>query len=200
MISQIDYLLIDFRGSAASFYALETYLIGLQPKSDKELVTYQSIESELASSSANRKTVESLVGQRISGLEWTSLSMLYLLISFFLLDLNTARKILPALLTSGLLTAVFLLLMLLREIDVLHWQEGSWIWQPLNDLFISLGLVPYYPLPVLSKKRISLKEGSEIRVAYYGDAYPDFTHKKVVTMTVSKDFYSELEQNRPKRS
>ena len=77
-------------------------------------------------------------------------------------------------------TASVMLLLVIRELDSLRWKEHGWIWEPLEDLFSDLDLLPYYPAEVISEGRAVPKKEAKVRIAYYPKQYPDFTGKKII--------------------
>lgn len=81
-------------------------------------------------------------------------------------------------LTILLSTSSFIFILILRDLDGLFWKEQDWIWEPLNQLFSELDLIPYYPVDVIKQKRAKLEKGLKIRVAYYPNPYPDQSGKK----------------------
>lgn len=182
LIDQIDYYLEDFRYSQQSFTNLYRYLINLEPRNKRQETVYDAIVNLLNNSMANRKHVETLVKQKMFTFEWISILMLLGLIIFLVFNINSGSAY-SVLLSALLASASIILVFVLRDLDSLRWKEQSAIWEPLNSLFISLNLLPYYPKEVINRRGVQLTRGQEMRVVEYPDPYPEMTHKIVTVHT-----------------
>lgn len=183
LITQIDYKITDFHESTKAFKTLDIYVLGLHPTSDKQLAMYESMVQQLADSLINRKLVGTYARQKMTGLEWVSIISLHTLIAFFVLSFND-RKLSSSLLSTVLVVAGFIMILVLKELNNLTWQENDWIWQPLHNLFIDLDLLPYYPEMVIDQRRARVAPGSEVRICHYNKPYPDMSDNEVHVMTL----------------
>jgi hypothetical protein len=178
LILQIDYMLTDFRHSSKQFNKIYEYIISIEPKTDKQTKIYEAMLEVSEQSFENRKLIEVLVVQKMTALEWVCLFALEIVIAFSLFSFNY-RNLFESIFTSILATSGIALLIVLRKLDELDWQEHRWIWTPLNNLFLSLDLLPYYPDAVLSEKRAILPRNQKIRVCHYHKPYPDMTGNEI---------------------
>lgn len=186
LMDQIDYKLIDFDKSGDSFRELYDYLLDLKPDTKKQETIYSQILTLLNEMSSNRKRVETTILDKISSYEWIGLIALLILSDVLILNLNinTTFSIIAS---TTLAVIALLLLLVLRDLNLLRWKVQDWIWDPLHNLFLSLGLLPYYSEFVLQYGEARPPEGSKIRVARYARAYPDMSGKIIEEITVGHD-------------
>jgi hypothetical protein len=128
--------------------------------------------------STYRSLIEAAVGQAMSPLEWSGLSLLLLILLGLIAVLpgGTALGALVAGVLAGTLTT---LMILLRKLDLLRWHERVTIWEPTTRLFRNMGLYPYVPRLVINDDRY--RPTGLIRVVDYPDPYPNRT-SKIVTV------------------
>ncbi|MCL5432649.1 MAG: hypothetical protein M1524_00850 [Patescibacteria group bacterium] len=178
LTDQIDYYLEDFKYSNKSFKELYRYIVSLKPKNAQENYAYSNMLSALSSSSINRKRVETFVQNKILIIEWIVVLILLVLELFFIFYFNSGDLI-SIILSTLLSTSAIVLVLILKDFDNLKRNEDKWIWEPLGNLFQSLGLVPYYPMATIKDNRAKIRKGEKIRVAEYPNNYPDMSDKKV---------------------
>jgi hypothetical protein len=182
LITQIDYKITDdYHESTHAFQELYEYILGLSPTNDKQLAVYQSMITTLNSSGNNRKLVGTLVRQKMTNLEWSSVIGLHTFIAYILFTFVTGSIVL-SILTSLIVVAGFIMIIVLYQLNNLTWQENEWIWRPLHNLFLDLGLLPYYPEIVLDSRRAIVPKGTKIRVCRYNKPYPDMTDNEIHTL------------------
>lgn len=177
LIAQLDYFLVDFSKSNMVFRDLFQYLVRLKTTNEKEKEAYGNMMDKLDDALKSRKIIESKVRSRMSQFEWVSLIILLAVILLCLFFLNT-NTVFTSIVISLLATSAVLLLLILRDLETFRWKEQTSIWDPIGREFEELGLLPYYPRGVISKKRITPRKG-KIRVATYAHPYPDMRDKKV---------------------
>jgi hypothetical protein len=183
LIVQVDYKIADdFHESSNAFHYLYTYILELKPSSDKQVSIYESMLGILGSSANNRKLVGALVRQKVTRLEWASVLSLNLLIALILFIFHD-NTLLSSLITSIIVVSSFIMIVVLYELNSLTWQEKEWIWIPLYNLFLDLGLLPYYPEPAIDQGRAFIPKGSKIRVCRYNRPYPDMSAKEIHIVT-----------------
>jgi hypothetical protein len=177
MQDQIDYRLRDFDRSAPSHLRILRHVAAAAADDDAgSAIIREQMLTLILQTNANRTQVETSVGGGLSKAEWTCIfalfALLYLTLPFF--DTGTVfGSLLVAMLSATL--AVFVAI--LWKVDHLRWQEGEWIWKPLDRLFRNIGRLPYYPKPLLEEKRAS--PVGRIRVADYPQPYPEVEGKVV---------------------
>jgi hypothetical protein len=182
LMDQIDYYLEDFKYSNKTFIRLYEHIVSLDPKTVQQNLAYSNMLSALSNSSINRKKVETFVQSKVLNFEWGVVLALLLLELFFIFYFNSGN-IISIILSTLLATAAITLVLILRDFDTLKRSEDKWIWEPLGNLFHSLGLVPYYPESAVKRKRAKIHKGEKIRIAEYPDVYPDMNNKRVEEVT-----------------
>jgi hypothetical protein len=174
---QIDFRLVDFERSTPSFLALFKRVRGLEPTSIREEITYDHLLGICTAASERRKQLEALVRQRVSPVEWVTLLALLAALWGLMLAAN-GGPIVSGLLGGVLVASLAGLLVLLQHLDEFRWQEGEAIWNPLHNLFLTLDLLPYYPLDTLRTGRLDPPTG-QVRLVDYPHPYPDMTDKTI---------------------
>jgi hypothetical protein len=117
-----------------------------------------------------RALIEAAVGQAMSPLEWSGLSLLLLILLGLIAVLpgGTALGALVAGVLAGTLTT---LMILLRQLDLLRWHEKVTIWEPTTRLFRNMGHHPYVPRLVIEDGRY--RPTGLVRIVDYPDPYPE---------------------------
>jgi len=184
LIAQIDYELKDFDLSYPQFGALFEQVQNLNTGSEKEKEAYSLILDNLNELSIGRQKIGALVNAAISKIEWIILISLEMIMIVSLVALNSANGLSFLIVMLLVMTSLFILELTYR-IDTLNWKEQHMIWEPLQDLFVQIGRLPYLPQVIIKKGRAVLKY-SRVRVAYYDKRYPDLTGKKVIETGITK--------------
>lgn len=183
IIKTIDYALDDYHKADKEFLALYDHVVSLKPKNTRQTEVYGSLLGCINKANENRNSIGYRVRNKMQKYEWFSLVGLLATVVFIVFYINDGS--LSFMIISVLIsTASVMLLLLVRELDSLRWKEQKWIWEPLEDVFSDLGLLPYYPEEVLRSDRVTPKKGTKVRIAYYPKPYPDFSGKKVVTKII----------------
>lgn len=178
LIDQVDYLLPDFKYSNKSFLKLFEYINNLKPVNKREEVAYENLTAVMVDSVRNRKLVETLTQETLSKFEWLSIISLLSVILILIFSIND-RSVISIISSILLSTSAVVLVAILRDLDNLRWKEQSWIWEPLEQLFNELELLPYYPKDLINQGRVKLDRGHKIRLVDYQNKYPDMTGKKI---------------------
>jgi hypothetical protein len=178
LVAELDYRLDDFNLTTPEFRKIYDYVLSFEPKGEKQSVVFEIMLGCLSESSQLRKQVETSVRQRMTKLEWFSISALLGLLSYTMAIISDVSISGMVIVFVTVLTAI-ILMVVLWQLDTLKWQAERWIWQPLHDLFVSMDLLPYYPEPAIRSGEVHVKKGEDIRVAYYNNPYPDITDKEV---------------------
>ena len=187
LISQLDYKLEDFnKESPKKLRELHSFLNKLGIKNEIQTNAKDKLFDNLEDLLTLQKQVEYQVRNKMLFYEWISLLLLGGVIEFCLFYANDG-SIISIIITSLLSASLVLLLLVLKELDSLKWQEQNWIWQPLSQLFSELDLLPYFPEDVFQQKRIKLedfKEAKKIRIAHYPHPYPNMNSKTIEIVTL----------------
>lgn len=178
LVNSIDYELVDYEKSVSKFNELFDFFVKIEPKTESQKAAYDNIIGALKESSVNKKEIIHWMNEKMLIFEWGSLLILgfIILISLFIINNNSTISVLITVLLG---TSLILFLSILRKLDNLRWKEESWIWNPLIQLFIELGLSPYIPKSVLDKRGLKLKKGITYRIVRYPSPYPDFSDKTI---------------------
>jgi hypothetical protein len=178
LTDQIDYRLVDYHLAADSFLELVEAVYALNPSTRQEEVVYKELVGLGIGMGTFRALIEAAVGQAMSPLEWTGLSLLLLLL-LGLIAVLPGGTILGALVAGVLAGTLTTLMILLRKLDLLRWHERVTIWEPTTRMFRNMGRDPYVPRLVIDSGRY-LPTG-RVRVVDYPDPYP-MRSTKIVTV------------------
>lgn len=183
LIDQLDYFLSDFKYSSKTYFELFDYVLELPTKTEVQKSLYGNMVNALHDGLKQRKNVEALVSDRMSFFEWFSILTLLcinIFFSFYMNDGSWVTMMAAVLISISAIVITFVL----RDLDILRWKEDTWIWEPLENLFKEMDLLPYYPEDVVKSKRASVEKGSSIRIAKYPNKYPDMSDKKIEEIVV----------------
>jgi len=160
--TQIDYELVDYEKSTPKFLKLYQFILDLKANTDIKKESKGQMMNDARDSIKNQKEVIYWVNDQMQKFEWISLTSLCAIIMWCLFYINNgtiiAQVVIPVLGVS-----LVLLLLVLRDLNKLYWQEKHWDWLPLADLFIELDLIPYFPEELFTLKRIKLKDLKHIK-------------------------------------
>lgn len=180
LTSEVDYRLVDHHLSNPAHQNLSTAIYRLDPKNQEQIGVYRELLRVCIEVGSNRSIIESITGQSLSALEWSSLILLLLLLIalFAAIPGGTIFGALAAGVMAGTLAT---LMILLRKLDLLRWHERVAIWEPATRLFRQMGFDPYVPRYVIESGRY--RPTGRVRVVDYPDPYPDRSNK-IVTVEV----------------
>jgi hypothetical protein len=178
LIEQVDYSLDDFKLSEPAFQEVFDYVIGLKPDGVEQKECYKKMIDALSDISTTRTRIETLAVARLSVHEWVA-TIAFLVVTIVSLYFMSDGDLISSIVFSAVVGALILLVVILFESDKLKWDKDQWTWQPLHDLFINIGLLPYYPGDAVARGEIKLPHQEKIRIAKYHDKYPDMSHKEV---------------------
>lgn len=176
LTSEIDYRLVDHHLSAPAHVELITAIFLMEPQNQEQIGVYRELLRVCVEVGANRSIIESITGQSLSALEWSSLLLLLLILIGLIAGIPGATPLgaVAAGVLAGTLTA---LMVLLRKLDQLRWHERVSIWEPATRLFRQMDLDPYVPRHVVESGRY--RPTGWVRLVDYPDPYPDRSHKIV---------------------
>jgi hypothetical protein len=177
LTDQIDYRLVDYHLASDSFLELVEAVYALDPATRQQEVVYKELVRLGIEMGTYRSLIEAAVGQAMSPLEWSGLSLLLLLL-LGLIAVLPGGTVLGALVAGVLAGTLTTLMILLRKLDLLRWHERVTIWEPTTRLFRNMGQHPYVPRLVIDDDRY--RPSGLIRVVAYPDPYPDRSTKIVV--------------------
>ena len=180
LMTCMDYKSVDYAKSAPAFRKLFEHTMKIEPKSGdaQQGMTYSHLVRLVDEISKARTRIEATVKERVSAFEWMTVAILLLLVIYFVFSLNSGGWV-SAVITSFIATALLMLIIILNSLDSLEWKEDKWFWVPIEELFIGLDLLPYYPRILVDTGRLKLAEGKSVRLADYPHPYPDISDRKV---------------------
>jgi hypothetical protein len=188
LINQIDFYLPDYYRSMPTNIAVFRYISELKGKDDGQLSIINHMIEEGRGMLQNMKDISHLVRDRMLRIEWASLGLLALIIWVCLFALNTGT-VLSLIVMPLVAVAIFLLLLIIYDLDNLTWQERRWIWLPLSELFLELDLVPYFVKDLFIEDRMEYKELSHLaayRLGIFPHPYPDNRDKIIKLVKIKK--------------
>ena len=188
LILQLDYKLPDFEMTFPPLKDLYNLLEKMVAKSKLQDKIRECVIENLYDLIKIHKQVSYQAKAKMMSYEWLSLLILGGTIIFCLFYFNDG-SIVSVIITALVSTSLFFLLLILRELDTLQWQERRWIWRPISLLFLELDLIPYFPEDLFKDGRIKSKHISylqKVRIARYPNPYPDMSGKTVEVVEVSK--------------
>lgn len=179
LIVQLDYMLKDFDKNTPELMKLYRYCTSLKASNSQSSSKNKMVDGveELLKT---QKEIIYWVKDKMMVFEWISTITLLSVIIFCLFSISDGSLVyiinLPL-----ICTALILLVLVLRDINSLHWQEAGWIWNRLIDLYTEIDLIPYFPEGIIGGRvsRGSLNLPSKYRLATYAHPYPDMTDKEV---------------------
>lgn len=188
LVSTVDYELTDFYKTGLQFMKLYEYVAELKTKNEEELNIKIAMMAQLEEMTRLRKVIEFNLSDKMQAYERGSIVLLSFATLFCLLYIND-QSVASLILIPVLETVIIIILVTIIDLDSLRWQERGWIWKPVTNLFITLGLIPYFPQDVIKEKRVPkslLSKLSEYRVATYKNPYPNISDKKIDVMRNNK--------------
>ncbi|MBI2630507.1 hypothetical protein HYW76_05385 [Candidatus Pacearchaeota archaeon] len=182
LTAQIDYKLIDFdKVDSKKIDNLFIFIEKLNTRFREQEELQKKMLDGLSELLKIQKEINYQIKNKMLNYEWITLVGLYIIMFFCLFYIN-AGSVSSILMISFLTASLGLLLIVLKELDSLEWQEQDWIWEPLSTLFIEIGLLPYFPEEIFKRGRLNLKgirHLKEIRIAHYPNPYPDMRRKSI---------------------
>lgn len=174
--SAFDFELIDFAKSThTQFRAIETFMVELPYKENMSSV-HQNIRSNMDTIVTARQQLTVLGTKTLSPFQWTILSALAGLFVFSLYGLRSGELFFDVV-TIVISSSVVLILLLIRDLDLYIWNEQTFGWDVFQDIFKSIGQLPYYPAEAIESGRVSTLE-KEYRVGRYID-FPKSRERKI---------------------
>jgi hypothetical protein len=157
------------------------FVLQLKPRTSLQKEAQKKIIDNVRTILQHRKRIIYNVHNKMFIFEWIALLGLYIIFIVLMFQLNDGSG-LAMLILPILATVLTLLLLILQNLNNLRWQESSWIWKQLSNLFLELDLLPYFADEIIYKKRISKKHLNRIkkyRIGIFPYKYPEVRDKKI---------------------
>lgn len=178
LIMQMDYRLKDFKETDRGFTDLAEYLVALKVSRSEQTEAKDKILDLIPSAQEKRYNMQTLISEGVARSEWVTILSLYAITIYSFLMFKTP-DIVSVLIGALVCTASTMLVLILHKLDSLSYRSSEKIAEPIQRLFIDLGLMPYYSRPMLASGRVKPIEGIKVRVASYPNKYPDMAGKEV---------------------
>ena len=160
-----DFELIDFAKSThTKFKTIETFMVELPYKENMSSV-HQNIRGNMDVITIARQQLIVLGTKTLSSLQWTILYALAALFIFSLYGLRTGELFFD-IVTVTISSSVVLILFLIHDLDLYIWNEQTFGWDVFQNIFLSMGKLPYYPAESIEKGRVHPLE-KEYRIGTY---------------------------------
>lgn len=175
--SALDFELSEYvERTKNQFGALLSFLDNISPKGGKEMELLGNIQDKKDLMIRTRLEITLVARKVVTGLHWTVLISLDVLLIFLLLSLRDGNIVL-SLITGVLSASLYLVLVLLHEIDSNVFLEEMLAYQDTQMVFEAIGTMKYLPEIALKNKRVS-RPKEDYRVGVLKN-YPDSTERDI---------------------
>mgnify|MGYP001575915911 FL=1 len=141
---------------------------------------HQNIRSNMDVIITARQQLTVLGAKTLSLFQWAILWALAGLLIFSPYGLRTGELFFD-IVTVAISSSVILILFLIRDLDLYIWNEQTFGWDVFQNIFMSIGQLPYYPAEAIESARIHPNE-KEYRVGRYVD-FPKSRERKIEVIT-----------------
>ncbi len=174
----LDYKIFDYYKTEKEFDEIIDYIKSFELTTNKQQSVYESILGMLSDISNARVECISLIGEKLSKIEWLVFLLFSSIIAVCLILINTGVFV-SIFIISILLLSLVLLLGLLYSLDNLSWKEEERTFEPYSKTFEAMNLLRYYPKDVIDNNLVYPPEDKDYRVAIFPNPYPDFSNMKI---------------------
>ena len=188
LTDQVDYRLIDYHRASPSFRQLTSAVYALRPSTGEQKEIYRELVGLCIEMTKDRALIEAATGQSMSLIEWSGLSLLFILL-LGLISVLPGGALVGSLAAGVLAGTLWTLMSLLRKLDLLRWHERVAIWEPTTRLFRSIGMDPYVPKEVIESGRY--RPTGRIRVVEYQAPYPNRQSKAITVEELGVDLHPD---------
>jgi len=185
LTKNLDYKVEDYYRTEKELDDLVDYIKSIDLKTNKQQSVYESILGMLSDISNARVECISLIGERLSKIEWAVFLFFSIIITICLILINTGVLV-SIFIVSILVLSLVLLLGLLYSLDNLSWKEAERTFEPYSKTFEAMGLLRYYPKEVIDSKIVTPPKDKDYRIAICPNPYPDFRGMHVEVVKVVK--------------
>ena len=171
-----DFEIIDYaRETGPEFAAIQKMLQELPLKSNLDEV-YGKIREAIGDITTARQQLLVLSTKTLSILQWLALFMLGGILIFSLYGLRSGHLFFDVV-TVAISSSIILILLLIRELDLYIWNEKTFGYDIFENVFKSVGHLPYYPIESLREGRFHPVEKG-YRVGIFVD-FPKSSERKI---------------------
>ncbi|OGG61020.1 hypothetical protein A3C86_04140 [Candidatus Kaiserbacteria bacterium RIFCSPHIGHO2_02_FULL_49_16] len=171
-----DFEIIDYAKSTNDkFKSVEAFMIEL-PYNKYFDTLHGVIRENMGSIIAARQQLTVLGTKCLSAFQWIILWALAFSFIFSLYGLRTGELFFDVV-TVVISSSAVLLLLLIRDLDLYVWNEKTFCFDIFENIFKSIGQLPYYPAEAVEVGRVYPSE-KEYRIGRYAD-FPKSTERKI---------------------
>lgn len=171
-----DYEIIDYaRQTSVEFDNVANFVSKVGIKKDKDML-YEKIRETIEKITELRQQLIVLGTRALSFFQWTVLLVLAVLVVTSLYGLRTG-EIFFDIVTVLVSSSIVLILFLIRDLDLYIWNEKTFGYYIFQNVFKSIGRLPYYPEESILNRRIHPAE-EKYRMGVFTD-FPKTLEKKI---------------------
>jgi len=176
IIHAFDFEIIDYAKSTNDkFKSVETFMMEL-PYNKYFDTLHGVIRENMGSIVTSRQQLTVLGTKCLSAFQWIILWALAISFIFSLYGLRTGELFFD-LVTVVISSSAVLILMLIRDLDLYVWNEKTFCFDIFENIFKSIGQLPYYPAEAVKAGRVYPEE-KEYRIGRYVD-FPKSAERKI---------------------
>ncbi len=158
-ISSLNYKIEDYvNRTRKEFKKLVDVISGVDPSNEKGATLIQTLHGELNQVMELRQEGVLAAKTVVTKSHWFILVLITLLVDTMLLSLRNANFF-PSLLISVLITATYLLLLLIYEVDTNRFLEEKLAYEGSQRVFDAIGRLEYYPEEAIEVGAVPKNEG-----------------------------------------
>ena len=181
-VQAFDPEIIDYaKSTTAEFENIRTFTTDLPYKEDQATL-HGVIRGNVDSIIAARQQLTVLGTKCLSSFQWIILWALATSFIFSLYGLRTGELFFD-LVTVVISSSAVLILLLIHDLDLYIWNEQTFGFDIFQNVFRSIGQLPYYPVESLNDGRVRPQE-KEYRIGSYVD-YPKSKERKIEIRKIS---------------
>lgn len=159
-IAALNYKIKDYvKRTEIEFGKLAEMVDSIEPVDERGTSLYPTLQEEINQAMETRQETALASQVIVSPDHWVVLILLALVLNILILSLRTGDLIANVLLAI-LMTAAYLLLLLLHEVDTNRFLEEKISYGGTQRVFDALGTLKYYPEEAIKKKLVSMPKES----------------------------------------
>ena len=183
VIATLDFSLTDYvKNTQKEYNKLVEVIDGLEPEDEaKRRMSALDYIHQVKANMLNAREAITFAAQRVTtGTHWAVIVLLGGILTLFFFDLRDGHFFSNAI-VGVLITTLYLILLLLYEVDNNVFLEGQLAYQDVQGVFRAIGKIDYYPAFAIEKHLIKKPEQA-YRIGVYKD-YPHSTEKTIKTIS-----------------
>jgi len=176
-----DYEVIDYaRCTSNEFEVLKKMIRDIPIKNELSSV-YEKIQDTMHNIIVARQQLTILGAKTLSSFQWFVLFILAILPVLSLYGLRSGELFFD-IVTVAITSSIILILFLIRDLDLYTWNETTFAFDIFENIFKSIGQLPYYPAESITKGRVHPVD-TEYRIGTLIDFPKSFDRKIEIKKT-----------------